>query len=559
MNSRVFDRYLAYIHRTGLHTELEAALRPTASGRPRALRTDVLLAGMLATFNAHQSLALTTLHATLTTELDRNYQRRLGIRDQHGTPITLRQVRYLWSSVTDLFEHTPARRTGLDVEERAMRAEHLQDFLDRLLGAATDHIGVTGRYAVDGTAIESAARGKRRPRANAADGTDVPATTLATTIPAAAADGGADLEDAADRVGRSADCDAAWGYRTRTYDNKTNLMFGYQMLAFTRVGAVGEDQPLLTERIAVVAGNNPGISETLDTLDRLQATAAVTEVIADRGFSYKKVEDWATPLRDRGVKQVLDLHENDHGARVHPDHGYVMVDGWAHCPSIPDRLVDIARPARFTVGKLKKSATREERAEHARRTRELADFNADIAERATYRFEPHGKTKNGSPRFICPARAGKLKCAACPLSQLLPDPTPEADPDLDQLPTACKQATITIPVTVEAKVRQEHYWGSPEWQKSYGRRVRVEGAFGLLKSAKSGGVRRGWTYQVGLVKTTLLLGIAVAATNINQLLTWARRTGNTRDPLTTLDVTDHGFVELAPGADTGGTDPPVAA
>jgi hypothetical protein len=245
---------------------------------------------------------------------------------------------------------------------------------------------------------------------------------------------------------------------------------------------------------------------------------------------------------------------------VHHDHGYVMVDGWAHCPSIPDQLVHIERPAQLSIRPLKKSATREERAEHARRTRERDEFNAAIAERATYRFEPHGKTKNGSPRFICPARAGKLKCGACPMSQFLPDGTPEADPDLEQLPKACAQETITIPVTVEEKVRQDAYWGSKEWQASYGRRVRVEGGFGLLKSSRSGGVRRGWTHQVGLVKTTLLLGIAVAATNINRLLAWAKRNNDTRDPLTILDVTDHGFVQLtAEGADTGGTDPPLAA
>ena len=59
-----------------------------------------------------------------------------------------------------------------------------------------------------------------------------------------------------------------------------------------------------------------------------------------------------------------------------------------------------------------------------------------------------------------------------------------------------------------------------------------------------GGIQRGWTRQHGLVKTTLLLAIAVAASNLRILLSWARRTRDTRDPLTTMDVASRGFVEL---------------
>jgi len=49
-------------------------------------------------------------------------------------------------------------------------------------------------------------------------------------------------------------------------------------------------------------------------------------------------------------------------------------------------------------------------------------------------------------------------------------------------------------------------------------------------------VKGGWTHQVGIIKTTLLLAIAVTACNLRQLLTWSRAIGDVTDPLTLMDV-----------------------
>lgn len=524
ISRRRFAQYRAYVVRSDVHTAIEAALRTGTGGRPRALRTDVLLAAMLATFTEHRTLNLVAVHHLLTEELDRRLQVELGARDADGRPITVRQVRYLWNTITNLYEHSEARTPDLDAHDRTARATNLQAIIDQLLSSATQHLGTAGRYAIDGTAIESAARGKRRP-ANTSDDNDT--------------------GDEDDRRGRCYDPDAAWGYRTRTYDNKTNLMFGYQMIAFTGVSDVKAaiSRPLLTEKIAVVAGNSPGITETIAGIDQmLAADTPVVEVISDRGFSYKQSADWARPLADRGIVQVLDMHDADRGARPH-EHGYVMVDGWAHCPSIPDHLVRIDRPARFTAGEERQGATAEERADRERRIAEIEEFNRLIAERRAYRFERAGHTSSGAERMVCPAKAGKVACDACPLSQLFED-VPEVTAPAGAPAKACRQATITISRTASEKLRQRKYWGSPEWQASYARRTYVESGFGLLKSPKVGGVRRGWTHQVGLVKTTFLLAIAVAATNLRQLLSWAARTKDTRDPLTQMDVRGHGFVEL---------------
>jgi hypothetical protein len=147
------------------------------------------------------------------------------------------------------------------------------------------------------------------------------------------------------------------------------------------------------------------------------------------------------------------------------------------------------------------------------------------------------------------------------LSKYPPDlprvPNPPAEPDL---PDACKQATISVPMTVSPKLRQRDRWGTPAWVISFNRRSRVEASFGLLKNDATYNVKRGWTRQVGIIKTTLLLAVAVTASNLRQLLTWSRETGDVTDPLTLMEVGPVSFEEIDPATGgVGNTGPPAAA
>lgn len=226
-----------------------------------------------------------------------------------------------------------------------------------------------------------------------------------------------------------------------------------------------------------------------------------------------------------------------------------MLDGWPHCPQTPTRLHEIIRPTHLSVGP-PPSAKRHEPAAEAveawQKSRdELETFQTLIAERQQYAFSLHGRTSAGNPRFVCPSRAGKIVCHGCPMFPLgAPRDTGlaevEAPPDL---PQACAAATITVGPEVDEKRRQEHYWGSPSWIASANRRSRIEASFGMLKGWTTGALDRGWTLQVGLVRTSLLLAVAVAASNLRQLLAWARTTANTSDELTQIDVTAYGFEE----------------
>lgn len=73
-------------------------------------------------------------------------------------------------------------------------------------------------------------------------------------------------------------------------------------------------------------------------------------------------------------------------------------------------------------------------------------------------------------------------------------------------------------------------------------------------------VKRGWTHPVGIVKTSLLLALAVSVVNLNRLVAWAARNNDTRDPLTQMDTASYGHIELGPdGMPLPGNGPPAEA
>ncbi len=558
-----FERARALIHRSGVAETIERKLRAGRGGRPRALTCEVLLTALLLTHRRTHSLMLAEVHRTLTAELPRRLQCDLGVRRSDGSALSVRQVRYLMGAIAGAYAYT--HQPALDEHEQTRRRNEFQALIDDLLEASlpTGHAR-TGRYAIDATAIDSAARGKRSgkddPRALGSANVDEATTTSEFRRKV--------NREATERA--SHDPDAEWGYRTRTFDNRSSMCFGYQMLALTRVGATGQStpEPLVTERIVVIPANATQPPSVIAAIDRLRELAhPVVEVIADRGFTYATPENWAAQLRTRSIAQVLDLHAHDHGVTDYK--GVKMIAGWPHCPAMPTELDDIRRPANLSPGARPRKQAPEKVAAYERRVAQIAEFKAKIAARELYAFArvSRGRTvtetgKGGIERFACPAQAGKIKCPNCPLSMAIPGDIPTItdppDKETGAAPPACHQRTISVPPSVSPKLRQQHRWGSDEWIASYARRSRVESSFGLLKSPKHGGVKRGWTQQVGIVKTTLLLAIAVASTNLHQLLLWSRETGNTCDPLTRMSVPEAAFEEIGPAEGAGGAASPPA-
>ena len=258
--------------------------------------------------------------------------------------LTIRQVRYLVSAIAAAYDHTPGRRPDLDAGTRADRKDALQDILDKLTGAASTHLPSNGRYAIDGTAIDTPAvlRG----------------TTAQVNGPRRAANGNlfAVGDDAGRRPGhrvrgwtgpprtaRGTTPTPASDTAPRTCANRTSFVYGYQLIAFTRVGPDSAtsrevEPPALVDRIALVPGNEKGLPETIALLDRLDAAGTpARDIVVDRGFSDAAMADFRRPLAQRRIEVTLDLKSTDHGATPHQD-GYLIIDGDPYCPSTPADL-----------------------------------------------------------------------------------------------------------------------------------------------------------------------------------------------------------------------------
>jgi len=246
-----------------------------------------------------------------------------------GRTLTLRQVRYMLEAVERKLGHGERRAPDLSDDERESRAGALQHVIDVLIGATiSGHLPAPGAYALDGTAIESWARGRGRrtvdPDADHANDGAAGSRPVDDGPSAASAAGN---ESAAGTAGTvvSFDVDAEYGYQTKTYDNKASHCFGYHAFALVGVPPVGADPDSwskLVERLAVRPANANAVEPSMGMLDSMLAIGRpVTELLSDREFSYKREETWAIPLRERGIAQVIDMHVGDRGVRDHDGAG----------------------------------------------------------------------------------------------------------------------------------------------------------------------------------------------------------------------------------------------
>jgi hypothetical protein len=146
-----------------------------------------------------------------------------------------------------------------------------------------------------------------------------------------------------------------------------------------------------------------------------------------------------------------------------------------------------------------------------------------------------GKPRDrGEERGQCPALLGTVSCPLRPKSMRFPSnevPTVQNPPAADVAPACCTQATVALPGNVAAEYRQKHYWGSLDWVLSYGRRSTVERTFAHIKSRNTESVNHGWLQVAGLVRTSLMLAVAVASNNLRLVRLWQAQMGQSADPL----------------------------
>lgn len=512
------SRVAKLIDRSRLVAETTRIITPNPhlGGKPRVLsvRAFWIVAILLAT--GRRTMLETEMLAIATRDLPGHVQAELGFRNQAGEAlVTIRMFRYLLSTI----DAKLAPRMASDDDDRDIRSERLFQFIQTMLSVSLPHgIPLTKSHSLDATAVRTFGRSRRN-------------------------------------VARRADKDAAWGPCTRmgqVKNGKTEMFYGYDAhvtAATRRFDSDASDTPEIVTALTLVPAASDVADAGLRLIDHIRNDPKldIDEVLIDRAYSYKQHDRWAKPLREAGIRQVLDLHPNDQGST--DVDGIQMIAGCAHCPLTPEHLASIRRPNPFAGDK---SSAKQKKKSTARQKK----FDALIAERQRYKLR---LVNNGpeSERRQCPALAGTVRCTSRPETIDVGDDLPlvQGPTDIANAPKVCQQQTVTIPHTAGGKLRQEHYWGSPEWLKSYGRRSTIERKFGDSKKHATGKLQHGSWQVVGLVKTSIMFTLCMIAINMRILRGWAERHGHldadpdllSPDPAYVPDMTPpEGYVGLPP-------------
>jgi hypothetical protein len=465
--------------------------------RPRQLKVTTLLIGMTLTMRAGRPAFLTDVHTTLTA-LPIEAQRRLGVIATwpHGEHrLTYRQVEYTFDRLTCALAKTTPDRTP---------SQRLHDVLDRLLEASVQVLGEpsASSYAVDWTDHETWSLPPPKKPAPTAD-SSAPATAnpVRDTTPEDH-DASLTANDTTDQLPPTPSCadpEASWGHRRGDAPGQHDeLFFGYYLQAATIVNDEhGPPVPELARRMHLSSCDHDPPPAFVPVLERMHATGIpITDVLVDSGYSYRKPETWALPIRALGIDLIHDLHPNDRGPHG-THHGATINNGNLYCPATPTTLLKL--------GPLPRAATAEQTAAHDQQSAELA----------RYKLSPITRPDtDGYHRVSCPAAQGKLRCPHKPASLTLPHNRPTVPVPPEYPPVCCTQQTITVPPSVNAKTAQKHDYPSAQHRASYNRRTAAERTFATLTDRATNDLSRGWCRQMGLTAIALHTATALIARNL---------------------------------------------
>lgn len=393
-------------------------------------------------------------------DLPKADRKRLGIDRPGG--VTRRQVERLYSLMCNAFQHQ-----GLETFDR---------FCNELLAATLDpSCSNTSSIAIDATSIDSWGRRRRFVDSNG------------------------------EVFYSNSDPDARW--RRKSKDNPWRRpVFGFDLtIAATIPEIAGPDvalaaramrfRPALTEPVAM---GREVVAEVARQQNRLG------DVVADREYtSTHNGHDFIMPVRSLGAEPVFELTASQLGAHG-TCAGAVIIDGHPFSPSTPPSLFHLVPPPPTAPVK------------------DLIEYQEKINTRAKYALVPHGSRKpNGAVDMRCPAAAGKLACALVALSKNNPFPAVLAPKSPAKGSVCTKQFTRFH--ASDIALSQKDLFGTPEWFSSMSRRSRVEGFFGNLKNEACENLKRGTIRVTGLIKTGVLVGFAVACTNLRLARSFALR------------------------------------
>jgi hypothetical protein len=449
-------RLEAVVDSAGVCEPIEALLPIGVRRRQLSVRT--LLLGMLLTAIDGRPGHLTRVHQALTS-LSESEQQRLGVlvaTTAGWHRLTYRQTEYTFTRVT----HALSKPTP-DGAPSAL----LADVLDRLLEASVRICGepASASLAVDWTDLETWAR---------------PPSNHGTRS--------------------SRDGEAAWGHRTTNHPAINEMFFGYYLQALTTVrDEHGPEVPELVRRIHLASCQHDPPAQITPVIQRMHHDGiALSDLLADSGYSYRQAETFALPLRALGIQLVIDLHPHDRGPKT-THMGATAANGQLYCPATPPSLLNLAP--------LPPAATPEQTTTH----------DQHCAELHRHKLAPlTAPDSDGYHRVACPATTGKLRCPLRPPSITLPYDRPTIHQPPVHPPRCCTQKTITVPPSVNAKTIQKHDYPSPQHRRSYQRRTAAERTFATLTDPATTKLTRGHCRLSGLTPIALLTATTIIARNL---------------------------------------------
>jgi hypothetical protein len=453
------------IDASGAAARIEAMLPIGVRRRQLTVRT--LLAGMCLAQADHRPAHLTRVHQALTA-LGDDDKRRLGVTaDWKDGPhqLTYRQTERTFGLVTDALAKD---------EPDGLPSGPLQRICDDLLEASVpqEFKNASTSLAVDWTDLESFSR----------------------PPPA--------------KGGHCAGPEASWGHRKNNLlRSEDELFYGWYLSAGLMMPEEnGPAIPELARRVTVSSCRHDPVRAMVPVLTAMPAAGIpLGDILTDSGYAHRDAGAWALPLRVTGARLVQDLHPHDRGPKD-THHGAIISNGNLYCPKTPRPLLEL--------GPLTRAATREQAADHDRKTAELARYKLG---RLT------ADDQDGYHRVQCPAAMGKIRCPLQAASMRLDRDRPEILTPPEHPQACCLQQTLTIPPDVNAKTRQKHDYPSAAHRRSYARRTGAERGFATAKDPASNDISRGWCRLTGLAPLMLFTTTLLIARNQRILHAWNTR------------------------------------
>jgi|GEM_PF-2740384 len=371
------------------------------------------------------------------------------------------------------------------------------------------------------------------------------------------------------------DPSARWRYRTPTNRDKRDRGLGH----YIETSVIVRDLPPNQSELSVNDEPYTGVCDGArfhnqrhsgeEVVNLLDLTAAfgtyVDTVISDRGFTNSVPEKWAIPLRERGMRLVHDLREDQRGRfplltrrRNGQTITLVVVDGLIFENHVADWLDanDLLDLPRLPFNNGTNTTLR-------RLLLDKCDYRARFAWREHDRVTPtsfrlRGPCHKSNPTAYCPNTT---------------DPEHLADPkqyDQDETPCTAKdnchcRSLVTVHLDLNdadhhkfAKIRQHRPWSTRAWDNHYGTRALVESQYAEFKGNISHYAHSLAIRTIGLEARGLAFLCVIAATNVVLIAGQRRKIGVEIHPLIEPDPDPIPATYVGPPPHTS-PDPPTIA